>query len=171
VATLGSPLVADDSPSKLLSERTNNHVFVKVLIPTTKGKVEQKGPRIESWIKEAVKQCGQEYRAVTDWVPVQDALLSGADEQGVVWDGRLPSKRQYCPVSGDVPKRGNDRVQVSLSGWYPFAGCAANITLPDEPGSRAIGVVEIPKGKAENPHRLDEPLPCVAVIIAPPLPK
>ncbi len=57
---------------------------------------------------------------------------------------------------------------VSVAGWLPFGGCEANITLPDEPGSRAVDPVQILVGKERKPVKVEERLPYVAVIIAPP---
>ena len=101
-------------------------------------------------------------------MPVCDGLLEDNAINNRVWDGRL-NYRHYCPVGGDIPERKNGRVLVNVAGWTPGGG-EANITLPDEPGSRAVGPVQILVGKERKPFKFedDERLPYVAVIIAPP---
>ena len=56
---------------------------------------------------------------------------------------------------------------MNVGGWT-LGGGEANITLPDEPGSRAVGPVQILVGKERKPMKTEDPLPYVAVIIAPP---
>lgn len=141
-----------------------NQVFVKVIVPVTSRTPKQDGPVVESWIAEQLKQLGEsEYFAVTDWVPVCDALLEDDIVDNRVWDGSLG----YCPVGGDIPERKNGRLLVSVAGWTP-GGSGANITLPDEPGSRAVGPVRLLLGKEGKRIKIEEGLPYVAVIIAPP---
>ena len=50
----------------------------------------------------------------------------------------------------------------------PAAGYEANITLPDEPGSRAVGPVQLLVGRERKPVKTGERLPYVAVLISPP---
>ena len=107
-----------------------------------------------------------EYFAVTDWVPVCDGLLADDIVDNDVWDGCLDGKHRYCPVCGDIPQRENGRVLVWFGGWTPGGG-DVNITLPDEPGSRAVEPVQFGAGKERKPVRY-EGFPYVAVIIAPP---
>ena len=144
-----------------------NQVFVKVIVPVTSHTPKQDGPVVESWVAEHLKQMGEsEYFAVTDWVPVCDGLLADDIVDNRV---RLNGKLPYCPVGGDIPERENGRLLVSVGGFTPGGG-EANITLPDEPGSRAVGPVQILVGKERKPVKfdVDERLPFVAVIIAPP---
>ena len=144
-----------------------NQVFVKVIVPVTSRTPKQDGPLVESWAAKRLKHQGvSEYFAVTDWVPVCDALVEDDIVNNRVWDGRLGGKHRYCSVGGDIPERENGRLLVKVGGWLPTGGCEANIALPDEPGSRAVSPVQIlVEGK---PMRSEERLPYVAVIIAPP---
>ncbi len=100
-------------------------------------------------------------------MPVCDGLLADDIVDNDVWDGRLGGKHPYCPVGGDIPERKNGRLLVRVAGWLPF-GVEANIRLPDEPGSRAVRPVQLFVGKERKPVKVDERLPFVAVIIAPP---
>ena len=57
---------------------------------------------------------------------------------------------------------------MSVGGFTPGGG-DANIRLLDEPGSRAVGPVRLGVGKEEGKRiKIEEGLPYVAVIIAPP---
>lgn len=146
-----------------------NQVFVKVIVPVTSRtpKPLQDGPVVESWVAEQLKQLGEsEYFAVTDWVPVCDTLLED-DVDNRVWDGSLDGQSSFCLVGGDIPERKNGRLLVSVGGFTPGGG-KANITLPDESGSRAVGPVRLLVGKEGKRIKIEEGLPYVAVIICPP---
>jgi len=170
-AAIAGGLPAQDPTPESTARRRFNQVFVKVIVPVTSRTSKQDGPVVESWVAEQLQQLGEsEYFAVTDWVPVCDGLLEDDIVDNDVWDGRLVGKHSYCPVGGDIPERENGRVLVNVAGWLPFGGCEANITLRDEPGSRAVGPVQVLVGKEKTPVKVDgvERLPYVAVIIAPP---
>ncbi len=142
-----------------------NQVFVKVIVPVTAHTPKQNGPVVESWVANQLKQLGEsEYFAVTGWVPVCDGLLADDIVDNRV---RLNGKLPYCPVHGDIPERENGRLLVRVAGWTPGGG-EANITLPDEPGSRAVGPVRLLGGEEGKRIKIEEGLPYVAVIIAPP---
>jgi hypothetical protein len=142
-----------------------NQVFVKVIVPVTPHTPKQDGFVVESWVAEQLKQLGEsEYFAVTDWVPVCDRLLADDIVDNRV---RLNGKLPYCPVHGDIPERESGRLLVRVAGWTPVGG-EANIALPDEPGSRAVGPVRLLFGKEGRRIKIEEGLPYVAVIIAPP---
>ncbi len=168
LAAFAVELPAQDPTPESTTRRQFNQVFVKVIVPVTSRTPKQDGPVVESWVAEQLKQLGEsEYFAVTDWVPVCDALLEDGIVDNRVWDGRLDDRSRYCPVGGDIPLRKNGRLLVSVGGWTPGGG-AANITLPDEPGSRAVGPVRMLVGKQGKRAKIEEGLPYVAVIIAPP---
>ncbi|WP_442511335.1 hypothetical protein SH528x_003009 [Novipirellula sp. SH528] len=168
VAAIALEVPAQDPPPESTTRRQFNQVFVKVIVPVTSHTPKQDGPVVEFWVAEQLKHLGEsEYFAVTDWVPVCDALLEDDIVDNRVWDGRLDGKSSYCPVGGDIPERKNGRLLVSVGGWTPGGG-EANIALPDEPGSRAVGPVQILVGKERKPMKTEDPLPYVAVIITPP---
>ncbi len=166
VAAIAAELPAQAPTPESTTWRQFNQVFVKVIVPVTSRTPKQDGPVVESWVAEQLKKLGEsEYFAVTDWVPVCDALLEDDIVDNRVWDGRLDGKSSYCPVDGDIPERKNGRLLVSVGGC---CGGGANITLPDEPGSRAVGPVRLLLGKEGKRIKIEEGLPYVAVIIAPP---
>ena len=168
LAAVAAEVPAQDSTPELPTRRQFNQVFVKVIMPGTSLTAKQNGPVVESWISEELKKLGEtKYFAVTDWVPVCDGLLEDDVVDNRVWDGGRINQVHYCPVGGDIPKRKDGRVLVNVGGWLPGAGCEANIALPDEPGSRAVGPVQILVGKDRKPMETEEPLPYVAVIITP----
>ena len=168
VAAIAAELPAQAPTPESTTRRQFNQVFVKVIMPVTSRTPKQDGPVVESWVAEQLKQLGEsEYFAVTDWVPVCDGLLEDDIVDNRVWDGSLDGKSSYCPVGGDIPERKNGRLLVSVGGWTPDCG-GANITLPDEPGSRAVGPVRLLVGKEGKRIKIEEGLPYVAVIIAPP---
>jgi len=168
VAAIAAELPAQAPTPESTARRRFNQVFVKVIVPVTSRTPKQDGPVVESWVAERLKQLGEsEYFAVTDWVPVCDALLEDDIVDNKVWDGRLNGKHPFCPVGGDIPQRENGRLLVRIAGWTP-AGGEANITLTDEPGSRAVGPVRLLVGKEGKRIKIEEGLPHVAVIIAPP---
>ena len=151
-----------------------NQVFVKVIVPVTSRTPKQDGPAVESWVAEQLKQLGEsEYFAVTDWVPVCDGLLEDDIVDNQVWDGRLAGIHPYCDVGGDIPQRKDGRVVVSVGGWTPIGG-RARISMPDEPGSRAVSPVRMGVGeegegtKIGKRTEMEEGLPYVAIIIVPP---
>lgn len=162
----------DQGPTPELSSRQQfNQVFVKVIVPVTPRTPKQDGHAVESWVAEQLKELGEpEYFAITDWVPVCDSLLEDEIVDNQVWDGCLDGKHPFCPVGGDIPKRENGCVLVNVSGWTPSGG-EANITLSDEPGSRAVGAVRLDVGREGKRIKIEEGLPYVAVLIAPPLQK
>jgi hypothetical protein len=168
--------IAVELPGQSPTQHSNarqrfNQVFVKVIVPVTSRTPMQNGPVVDAWVAEQLKQLGEsEYFAVTDWVPVCDGLLADDIVNNDVWNGRLNSKHCYSPVSGDIPERENGRLLVKVTGWVCPGGGEANIKLLDEPGSRAVGPVEILVGDERKPVEIDhdERLPYVAVIIAPP---
>ena len=163
LATVAVEASAQDPQSEPTTRQQFNQVFVKLIVPNTSRNPKQNDPVVEAWIAGELKKLGEkEYFAVTDWVPVCDALLEDDVVDNRVWDGGRLNKIHYCPVHGDIPERKNGRLLVNVNGWLPTPGCAANITLSDEPGSRAIGQVQIEQVK------IKEPLPYVVVIIAPP---
>ena len=166
VAAIATELPAQDPTPGSIARRKFNQVFVKVIVPITPHTPKQDGPVVESWVAEQLKQLGEsEYFAVTDWVPVCDGLLADdIVDNRVHLNGKLP----YCPVGGDIPERENGRLLVSVGGFTPGGG-DANIRLPDEPGSRAVGPVRLLVGKEEGKRiKIEEGLPYVAVIIGPP---
>ncbi len=169
VAAIAAESLAQSTTLELNSRRQFNQVFVKVIVPVTPRTPKQDGPVVESWVAEQLKELGEpEYFAVTDWVPVCDSLLEDEIVHNRVWDGRLDGKHPYCPVGGDIAKREKGRVLVNVGGWTPGGG-EANITLLDEPGSRAVGPVRIGVGREGKRIEIEKGLPYVAVIIAPPL--
>jgi hypothetical protein len=167
VATATQLLVQTPSAASIERERFNQ-VFVKVIVPVTPKTPNQDGHVVESWVAEQLKQLGEsEVLAVTGWVPVCDALLEDDVVNNNVWDGRVTGKSHFCPVGADIPEREKGRLLVKLLGWTPGGG-EANIDLADEPGSRAVGPVRLGKDKDEKRSKLEEGLPYVAVMIAPP---
>ncbi len=169
VAAIAAELPAQAPTSESNSRRRFNQVFVKVIVPVTSRIPKQDGPAVESWVAEQLKQLGEsEYFAVTPWVPVCDGLLADDIVDNDVWDGNLDGNRSYCPVGGDIPERGNGRLLVSVGGFTPVGG-EAHIRLLDEPGNRAVGPVRLLVGKEEGKRtKIEQGLPYVAVIIAPP---
>ena len=160
---------AKDPPPESTTRRQFNQVFVKLIVPFTSRTPRQNGPVVESWVAEELKKLGEtEYFAITDWVPVCDGLRTDAVVDNRVWDGGLFNKSLYCPVGGDIPQRKDGRVMVKVGGWLPGGGCEANIALPDEPGSRTVGPVQMFVGNEQEPLKTEDPLPYVAVIITPP---
>lgn len=169
VAGIAAELPAQVSTPESTARRRFNQVFVKVIVPVTSRTPLQDGPVIESWVAEQLKHLGEsEYFAVTDWVPVCDGLLTDDFIDNDVWDGRLVDKHSYFPVAGDIPERENGRLLVKLTGWSCPLGGEANITLLDEPGSRAVGPVRLLVGNEGKRIQIEEGLPYVAVTIAPP---
>lgn len=166
VAAIATELPAQAPTPESSARERFNQVFVKVIVPVTPHTPKQGGPVVESWVAEQLKQLGEsEYFAVTDWVPVCDGLLADDIVDNRV---RLIGKLPYCPVGGDIPERENGRLLVSVGGFTPGGG-DANIRLPDEPGSRAVGPVRLLVGKEDGKRiKIEEGLPYVAVIVGPP---
>lgn len=173
ILTIVSALSAESSaqsptPNSIERQRFNQ-VYVKVMVPVTLRTPKQDGPVVEAWVAEQLKEMGEhEFFAVTDWVPVCDALLEDEIVNNRVWDGSLTGNHPYCPVGGDIPRREKGYVLVNVGGWTPGGG-EANILLADEPGSRAVGPVRLREGKEGKRDKIEEGLPYVAVIIVPPL--
>jgi hypothetical protein len=168
--TFASRLPAQNPTPASVARQRFNQVFVKVIVPVTERTPKQDGPVVESWVAEQLKELGEsEYFAVTDWVPVCDGLLEDAEIDNRVWSGQFFGKQSgnFCPVGGDIPVRENGRVLVLVGGFTP-AGGEANIKLPDEPGSRAVGPVRLGANKEGKRIKIEEGLPYVAVVIAPP---
>ena len=166
VATVAADLPAQAPSPESIARQRFNQVFVKVILPVSSHTPKQDGPFIESWVAEQLKQLNvPEYFAVTNWVPVCDGLLADDDIDNDIWGGGRIGKVLYCPVGGDIPERKNGRLLVSIYGWTP-GGVTANITLLDEPGSRAVEPVQLLVGG--KPVKTEERLPYVAVMIAPP---
>ncbi|TWU05855.1 hypothetical protein [Stieleria varia] len=165
-----SELPAENATQASIARQRFNQVFVKVIVPVTERTPKQDGPVVESWVVEQLKEMGEsEYFAVTDWVPVCDGLLEDAEIDNRVWSGQLDGNKSgnFCPVGGDVPLREKGRVLVLVGGFTPVGG-EASITLLDEPGSRAVEPVRLGAGKEVKRIEIEEGLPYVAVIIAPP---
>jgi len=170
LTTFASELPAQNPTPASIARQRFNQVFVKVIMPVTARTPKQDGPVVESWVAEQLKELGEsEYFAVTDWVPVCDGLLADDEVDNRVWSGQLVGKKSgnFCPVGGDLPERKDGRVLVLVDGWTP-GGSGAKITLPDEPGSRAVCPVRLLVGKEGKRTKIEEGLPYVAVIIAPP---
>lgn len=167
-----SELCAQHPSPASITRQQFNQVFVKVIMPVTARTPKQDGPVVESWVAEQLTQRGEnEYFAVTDWVPVCDGLLSDDEVDNRVWSGQLVGKSSgnFCPVGGDLPERKDGRVRVLIGGWDPGGGHEANVTLRDEPGTRAVEPV-LPatnRGK-ENANPGEKPLAFVAILIGPP---
>ena len=168
VSAITADLPAHDPTPESDTQRQLNQVFVKVIVPVTSRTPKQDGPAVESWVAERLKQqVESEFFAVTNWVPVCDALLEDDIVDNEVWDGILASNHAFCSVDGDIPEREHGRVLVSVGGWTP-AGGAARIKLQDEPGSRGVCPVRLNVGNEGKRTKIEEGLPYVAVIIAPP---
>ena len=151
-----------------MTRRQFNQVFVKLFLPVSSGTPNQNGRVVESWVAKEFKKLGEtEYLAITDWVPVCDGLLTDEVVDNSIWDGGRFNGIHYCPVGGDIPQRKDRRLLVNIAGWMP-SGCEANITLPDEPGSRAVGPVQVLAGEEQKTVKTQAPLPYVAVIVTPP---
>ena len=169
LTTFASELPAQNPTPASIARQRFNQVFVKVIIPVTERTPKQDGPAVESWVAQQLKEIGEsEYFAVTDWVPVCDGLLADDIIDNDVWDGRLGGKHAYFSAFGDIPERENGRLLVKVNGWLCPASAEVNITLSDEPGSRAVGPVRLLVGKEGKRIKIEEGLPYVAVIIAPP---
>ncbi len=150
IAAVSAESRAQGPTLELNSRRQFNQVFVKVIVPVTPRTPKQNGPIVESWIAEQLKELGEpDYFAVTDWVPVCDALLEDDVVDNRVWDGTLGGKHSYCPVGGDIPKRENGRVLVNVGGWTPSGG-EANIALSDEPAVEQLASCGWVWGGKEN---------------------
>lgn len=167
VTTMAAELPAQTSESTASQRAKFNQVFVKLIIPVTDSFPMQDGPVIESWVKKGLKKRKvSEYFAVTDWVPICDGLLADDTIDNDVWSGSI-NGHSCCPVGADIPEREDGRMQVYLSGWSP-GGCEARIRLDDEPGSRAVGPMQVFGGTKEKPIKVDWQMPYVAVMVAPP---
>lgn len=168
VAASAAQLCAQTPTRESIARQRYNQVYVKVIVPVTTNTPKQDGPAVESWVAEHLKEMGEsEWFAVTDWVPVCDGLLADDTLNNDVWDGCLKCKYRFCPVGGDIPERENGRLVVSVGGWTP-GGSEAKMTLPDEPGSRAVCPVRLGSEREGKRIKIEEGLPYVAVIIAPP---
>ena len=171
VAAVSTKAGAQVDTPELTTRQAFNQVFVKVVVPVTVRTPKQNGPPIESWITAQLKERGgNDFFAVTQWVPICDGLLADDLVDNSVWGGGLESSHPYCPVGGDIPERKNGRLLISVNGWLPSSGCGARITLLDEPGNRAVVPVQIWDSKEGKPVKVHvvERLPFVAVIVAPP---
>ena len=136
----------------------SNQVDVKIIWPTDPATRDTDSRRagIESWIAEQLRKRGQaKFNAVTAWVPLADK----GEESTPVWNGALDDYR-ICPVGGQIVERADGRIKVLLDGWAPAPGWGVTVSMPDEPGSRAIAAVER--------FKLEQGKPYVAVLIGPP---
>jgi hypothetical protein len=162
-------LPAQDALPESIPRQQFNQVFVKVIIPVTARTPKQDGPVVEAWVAEQLKQSGEsEYFAVTNWVPVCDALLEDDDVDNRVWGGSL-GNASFCPVGGDIPERKDGRVLVSVAGWAPVAGYEARVTMADEAGNRIVEPVRAYSASGEKLQVQDKkPMAYVAILIGPP---
>src|SRR6056297_2618374 len=162
-------LPAQDAPPESISRQHFNQVFVKVIMPVTARTPKQDGPVVEAWVAEQLKQSGEsEYFAVTNWVPVCDALLENDEVDNRVWSGSL-GNASFCPVGGDIPERKDGRVLVSVAGWAPVAGYEARVTMADETGNRTVEPVQVYSASGEELQVQDKkPIAYVAILIGPP---
>jgi len=168
LATVVAEATAQDPQPESPTRQQFNQVFVKLIMPGISPNSKENDSVVEAWIAGELKKLGQkEYFALTGWVPVCDALLEDDVVDNRVWGGGRVNRIHYCHVHGDIPERRNGRLLVNVSGWSP-ATCEANITLPDEPGSRAIGQMQVGVGEVRKQVKIKELLPYVVVIIAPP---
>ena len=157
---LGTPSGAQEPTPESVKRSQFNQVFVKLILPVTERIPKQKGAAVETWIAKHLEKEGlSEYVAVTEWVPVCDGLLADETIDNDVWNGDIESKYTFCPVGGDIPVRGEGRLEVLLVGWGP-GGASVTVSMKDEPGNRAVAAVE--------ELRFSEDMPYVAVIIGPP---
>jgi hypothetical protein len=123
----------------------------------------------DPWVLEELKQRGQtDYLEGTDWVPVCDGDLTDNVVDNRVWTGGRFSELLYCSVGGDISQRKEGRLLIHVGRWLPGGGCEANISLADEPSSRAVGAVQILVGGEWKPMTTEDPLPSAAVIFMPP---
>ncbi|EKK00915.1 hypothetical protein RBSH_03769 [Rhodopirellula baltica SH28] len=162
-------LPAQDASPESISRQQLNQVFVKVIMPVTARTPKQDGPVVEAWVAEQIKQSGDsEYFAVTNWVPVCDALLEDDEVDNRVWGGSL-GNASFCPVGGDIPERKDGRVLVSVAGWAPVAGYEARVTMADETGNRTVEPVQAYSASGEKLQVQDKkPMAYVAILIGPP---
>jgi hypothetical protein len=118
-------------------------VYAKIILPM-RAPAEGTQPVVESWIARNLEKRGHtELRAVTDWV----RLAEPGEEIAHVWNATLDGKTWGCPVVGRVLERTADgRVKVLLHGWSPVVPEIRGQNLPDEIGSRRIGVVDTGSG-------------------------
>ena len=156
LAVVPCALNAQKTTPKAGAQAKSNQVYVKIILPTDPATRDKDRPVVESWIAEQLTKRGQsKFAAATAWVPLVEKRL----ESSVVWYGLLDDKQWACPVGGQITERADGRIKVLLWGWGP-GGDMVTVSLPDEPGSRAIAAVE--KAKTE------EGLPYVAILIGPP---
>ncbi len=172
LVAIAAELPAQGPTPESTARRRFNQVFAKVIVSVTSRTPRQDGSVVESWVAEQLKQPGvPEYSAVTVWEPACDGLLADDAVDNRVWGGGFEGRHSSCPVSGDISDRENGRLLVRVAGWSPGSGFEANIMLPGEPGSRAVGPVQIDVGKETKPVKVDKRLPYVAISIAPPPPE
>ena len=169
LTAFAAELPAQDATPESIARQQCNQVFVKVIMPVTARTPKQDGPVVEAWVAKQLKQSGEsEYFAVTNWVPVCDALLEDNEVDNRVWGGSL-EKTSFCPVGGDIPERKDGRVLVSVAGWAPVAGYEARVTMADETGSRTVEPVQVYSANGEKLQVQDKkPIAYVAILIGPP---
>ena len=122
------------------SELRDYKVYAKIILPI---KSPATGDRlaVEPWIAKELRKRGlTEFRAVTDWVRIDEGEERNAD----IWTATVDGKPWGCPVSGWVSEpTGDGKVRVELSGWSPVA--VAKIkgnTLAANKGNRTIATVD-----------------------------
>ncbi|MCA8988504.1 MAG: hypothetical protein KDA78_12720 [Planctomycetaceae bacterium] len=133
----GGSLKADE-PQTFNEQTPANRVFVKIILPLEPAG--SSGIPVEDWIQRSLHKRGnQDLQAVTGWVP-----LKSMDEETVpVWNGVVNGSHWGCPVSGHpVVRLNNGFLKVDLTGWAPAALDQTGMTVPDEPGSRTLGIVD-----------------------------
>jgi hypothetical protein len=134
----------------------SNQVYVKIIWPTDDATRDKDRSVVESWIAEQLKKRGQsKFTAATAWVPLADKGQGSTR----VWNAVLDGKGCGCPVAGQILERADGRIKLILRGWSP-GYAEVIISLPDEPGSRALAAVE--------QRKMAQGLPYVAVFIGPP---
>jgi hypothetical protein len=133
----------------------SNQVYVKIILPIDPATRDKDRPVVEFWIAEQLKKRGQaKFTAASAWVP-----LDVKGEESTRLNITLDGEPWGCPTTGRIVERADGHIKVLLWGWGP-GGTKVTVSLPDEPGSRAIAAVEELKD--------DSGMPYVAVLIGPP---
>jgi hypothetical protein len=158
IAVVGALAVvphAEEAPKATPKKGALNQVYVKVILPIDPAARAKDQPVVESWIAEQLKKRGQtKFTAATGWVP-----LAVKGEESTQLNITLDGEPWGCPTTGRIVERADGRIKVLLWGWGP-GGNKVTVSLPDEPGSRAIAAVDELKD--------DSGMPYAAVLIGPP---